>query len=112
MLPEHWTQHGGRAMDTSSQLVEEYQRDYYIIVETKETFCSEVFTHGAQFAAADEDASFIQHAGVQMQHVRDVHSDQVLGQVPLKIQRVENTVGLFLAHQPLLSLLPQMFMFF
>lgn len=58
-------------------------------------FCSDVFTHGAEFAAADEDASFIQHAGVQVEHVRDVHSDQVLGQVPLEGQRQENTVRLF-----------------
>lgn len=35
VLPEHRTQHGSRAMDTSSQLVEEHHRDYDVIIITK-----------------------------------------------------------------------------
>lgn len=36
MLPEHRTQHGGRAVDTGSQLVEEHHRDYDIVIIIKD----------------------------------------------------------------------------
>lgn len=45
---------------------------------------AESWTHSAEFAGADEDPAFVQHAGIQVEHVIDVYSHKVLRQVPLQ----------------------------
>lgn len=53
-------------------------------------------THSAKLAWGNDDATFVQHTGVELEHVVGVHSHKVLGQVPLKIQTfsaIKQTVG-------------------
>lgn len=61
-----------------------------IIFQLKLSDCKAVSgqsTHGAEFAADDEDPALIQHAGVQMQHVVHIHSHKIFCQISLGERR-------------------------
>lgn len=45
------------------------------------------WTHSAKLAWGNDDAPFMQHTGIELEHVVDVHSHKVLCQVPLEIDR-------------------------
>lgn len=47
-------------------------------------------TYSAQFTTADEDATFIQHTSIEMQHVVDINGYKILCQISLggKIREV------------------------
>lgn len=59
------------------------------------------WTHSAKLAWGNDDAAFMQHTGVELEHVVDVHGHKVLCQVPLEVDRnrriyryITNTVSM------------------
>lgn len=46
------------------------------------------FTHSAQLTTTNEDAAFIQHTGIEVQHVVDINCHKVLRQISLGRERI------------------------
>lgn len=59
----------------------------HLLVKIIKKPVSRLSTHSAEFAANDENPAFVEHTGVQMQHVVYIYSHKILCQVSLGERR-------------------------
>lgn len=46
------------------------------------------FTYSAQLTTTNEDAAFIEHTGIEMQHVVDINCYKILCQISLEREKI------------------------